>query len=322
MGGSVRLDSRLGVGSVFTVTMPVKAPADACVKPVEVYGTMARQMMPDADIDDTTTDGGSASFADDADDNRPIVLIVEDNVDVAEFMAMQLRGRYWLVVARDGEEGLRMATATVPDIIVTDLMMPRMDGYALCQAVKQSDVLCHVPVIIVTARTAHEDRMRGLQLGVDAYLDKPFDADELVVRVDNLLEKHRLLRERYMQARAEHKADAKDELSPSDRTFLDRIDTIVERDMATGETSVDSVASALCMSQQQLRRKLSAISGDTPLAYIRALQMKRAQQLLDVSGMSISEVAMKCGYYDMSHFTRAFKQAVGVTPTQYRKNKD
>lgn len=140
--------------------------------------------------------------------------------------------------------------------------------------------------------------------------------------VKNLLDKHRLLRERYMQAKAEHRADAEAELSPCDRAFLERIDGIVGKEMATGEISVDSVASALCMSQQQLRRKLSAISGDTPLAYIRALQMKRAQQLLDDTGnIPIGEIAMKCGYFDTSHFTRAFKQVTGVTPTQYRKKK-
>lgn len=322
LGGSISLDSRLGVGSVFTVKLPVKAPAGIGVKPIEVYGAMAQQMMADADAEGKGDDGGVYGNAAAEGDDRQIVLIVEDNADVAKYMSMQLASQYQLIVAHDGEEGLRMATETVPDIIITDLMMPKMDGYELCQAVKQADVLNHIPVIVVTAKTAQEDRLRGLQLGVDAYLDKPFNAEELIVCVKNLLDKHRLLRERYMQAKAEHKTDAEAELSPCDRTFLERIDAIVDKEMATGEISVDSVASALCMSQQQLRRKLSAISGDTPLAYIRALQMKRARQLLDDTGnIPIGEIAMKCGYFDTSHFTRAFKQTTGVTPTQYRKNK-
>lgn len=316
LGGSISLDSRLGVGSVFTAKVPAKAPADVVVKPIEVYGAMSQQLLIDADA----LDKAPTVATDDAADARELVLIVEDNADVAEYMSMQLRSRYRLAVARDGEEGLRMATATVPDLIITDLMMPRMDGYELCQAVKQSEVLDHIPVIIVTAKTTQQDRLRGLQMGVDAYLNKPFNAEELTVRVDNLLEKHRMLRERYMQAKAEHKDDASAELSPRDRAFLKRVDELICQDMARGEVTVDSVASALCMSQQQLRRKLSAVTGDTPLAYIRALQMRRAQDLLDHNAeVPISDVAMKCGFFDNSHFTRAFKQALGVTPTQYRK---
>ena len=324
LGGSISLDSRLGVGSVFTAKVPVKAPAGVVVKPIEVYGTMSQQLLIDADTLDKATapaDATADATADaDTTDTRPLVLIVEDNADVAEYMSMQLRSRYRLAVAHDGEEGLRMATDTVPDLIITDLMMPRMDGYELCQAVKQSEVLNHIPVIIVTAKTTQQDRLRGLQMGVDAYLNKPFNAEELTVRVDNLLEKHRMLRERYIQAKAEHKADASAELSPRDRAFLKRVDEVIYGDMARGEVTVDSVASALCMSQQQMRRKLSAVTGDTPLAYIRALQMKRAQELLNNhADVPISDVAMKCGFFDTSHFTRAFKQALGVTPTQYRK---
>ena len=323
LGGTISLDSRLGIGSVFTVKIPVKAPVGIDVKPVEVYGAMSQQMSVDAEPESQSCDvEQTADSKSDGGSGKQIVLIVEDNDDVAEYMSMQLRGRYQLILARDGEEGLRMATETVPDIIITDLMMPQMDGYELCRAVKQSDILCHIPVIIVTAKTSKEDRMRGLQLGVDAYLNKPFDAEELTVRVEKLLEKHRLLRERYIQAKAEHKSDAESELSPGNRSFIDRINAIVDKEMATGDVSVDSVASALCMSQQQLRRKLNAILGETPLAHIRTLQMKRAQQLLDDnSDMPINEIAMQCGYYDMSHFTRAFKQTIGVTPTQYRKQK-
>ena len=113
-------------------------------------------------------------------DTRPLVLIVEDNADVAEYMSMQLRKRYQLAIAKDGEEGLRLATETVPALIITDLMMPRMDGYALCQAVKQAETLNHIPVIIVTAKATQEDKLCGLQMGVDAYLYKPFNPNRFI----------------------------------------------------------------------------------------------------------------------------------------------
>ena len=327
LGGSLRLNTVLGKGSVFTVSVPVKAPEGVVVKTLDVKGTIPEEMLMSEvispeEMDDMYCAENVVSDADNADsaDQRQLVLIVEDNRDVREYISMQLKDRYRLAMARDGKEGLRMATELVPDIIITDLMMPEMDGYELCQAVKQSAVLDHVPVIIVTAKTTQEDKLRGLQMGVDAYIYKPFNAEELAVSVGNLLEKHRLLRESYIQAAAEHKPDAAEALPAPDRAFLDRLDTVVYEMMAVSDISIDAVAEKLCMSTQQLRRKLNAVSGDTPAAYVRSLQMKKAKEMLDRNDdLPINEVAMACGYYDTSHFTRAFKQAMGVTPTQYKK---
>ena len=327
LGGSLRLNTVLGKGSVFTVSVPVKAPEGVVVKTLDVKGTIPEEMLMSEvispeEMDDMYCAENVVSDADNADsaDQRQLVLIVEDNRDVREYISMQLKDRYRLAMARDGKEGLRMATELVPDIIITDLMMPEMDGYELCQAVKQSAVLDHVPVIIVTAKTTQEDKLRGLQMGVDAYIYKPFNAEELAVSVGNLLEKHRLLRESYIQAAAEHKPDAAEALPAPDCAFLDRLDTVVYEMMAVSDISIDAVAEKLCMSTQQLRRKLNAVSGDTPAAYVRSLQMKKAKEMLDRNDdLPINEVAMACGYYDTSHFTRAFKQAMGVTPTQYKK---
>ena len=327
LGGSLRLNTVLGKGSVFTVSVPVKAPEGVVVKTLDVKGTIPEEMLMSEvispeEMDDMYCAENVVSAADNADsaDQRQLVLIVEDNRDVREYISMQLKDRYRLAMARDGKEGLRMATELVPDIIITDLMMPEMDGYELCQAVKQSAVLDHVPVIIVTAKTTQEDKLRGLQMGVDAYIYKPFNAEELAVSVGNLLEKHRLLRESYIQAAAEHKPDAAEALPAPDRAFLDRLDTVVYEMMAVSAISIDAVAEKLCMSTQQLRRKLNAVSGDTPAAYVRSLQMKKAKEMFDRNDdLPINEVAMACGYYDTSHFTRAFKQAMGVTPTQYKK---
>lgn len=253
-------------------------------------------------------------------DTRPLVLIVEDNADVAEYMSMQLRKHYQLAIAHDGEEGLRMATESVPDLIITDLMMPRMDGYELCQAVKQSEMLDHIPVIIVTAKATQEDKLRGLQMGVDAYLYKPFNAEELTLRVENLLERTRQLREKYRQAIADNVADASEALAPRDRAFIQRLDEMIYENMGGGDVSVDNISLALRMTPQQLRRKLIAISGETPNSYIRTLQIKRAYELLETQATTpISQIARLCGFYDMSHFSKIFKQVTGISPSQYRK---
>lgn len=180
LNGSISLVSKVGEGSVFTVRIPVKAPEGVEVKSLESLGSVPTSILFNAESDVLPESDHSASIseADDADDDNPsdtrqLVLIVEDNADVAEYMTMQLKARYRLVIAHDGMEGLEKATQLVPDIIVTDVMMPRMDGYELCQAVKQSEVLNHIPVIMVTAKTSQEDKLRGLQLGVDAYIYSP-----------------------------------------------------------------------------------------------------------------------------------------------------
>lgn len=327
LNGSISLVSKVGEGSVFTVRIPVKAPEGVEVKSLESLGSVPTSILLNAenDVMPETDCSDSISEADDADDDnqsdtRQLVLIVEDNADVAEYMTMLLKTRYRLAIAHDGMKGLEMATQLVPDIIVTDVMMPRMDGYELCQAVKQSDVLNHIPVIIVTAKTTQADKLRGLQLGVDAYIYKPFDAEELAVSVGNLLENSRMLRERYMQAVAEHQPNAEAALPPQDRAFIDRVNTIVDKEMNEGNVTVDTVAVALCMSSAQFRRKLTAVSGTTPAVYIRTRQMQMAQRILDSNAdLPINEVAMKCGFYDVSHFTRTFKLVMGVTPTQYKK---
>ncbi len=316
--GEIKLDSTIGKGSTFTVKLPTVAPSDAETKPLEVHGDRIMYE------NNTETAGDNEQEQNTSGDNdaRPLVLIVEDNHDVAQYMSLQLQKKYRLIVADDGEEGLRAATEYVPDLIITDLMMPRMDGYQLCKAIKEHDTLNHIPVIIVTAKTTDDDKLQGLKLGVDAYLYKPFNAEELVLRVENLLEKQRLLRERYQKALAEHKSDAANELSPKDREFIERLNGIIVGTMTTGDLNVDNVASALCMSGQQLRRKLNAITGGTPASYIRNIQMQEAQRMIDNdSDMQITEVAMKCGFYDTSHFTRVFKQVTGCTPSQYR-NRD
>lgn len=271
LNGSISLVSKVGEGSVFTVRIPVKAPEGVEVKSLESLGSVPTSILLNAenDVMPETDCSDSISEADDADDDnqsdtRQLVLIVEDNADVAEYMTMLLKTRYRLAIAHDGMKGLEMATQLVPDIIVTDVMMPRMDGYELCQAVKQSDVLNHIPVIIVTAKTTQADKLRGLQLGVDAYIYKPFDAEELAVSVGNLLEKSRMLRERYMQAVAEHQPNAEAALPPQDRAFIDRVNTIVDKEMNEGNVTVDTVAVALCMSSAQFRRKLTAVSGPLP----------------------------------------------------------
>ena len=313
LGGSIKLDSSPGKGSVFTVTLPATAPDGTECAPIGIHGELTQMPMPSDD--DTATADVSGSNATD----RPLLLVVEDNRDVAHYMCIQLQDGYRLMVADNGEEGLRIANEQLPDIIVTDLMMPRMDGYELCRRIKTSQLTDHIPMVVVTARASESDKLHGLQLGVDAYIYKPFNADELRLCVDNLIAKHRMLRERYMKAAAENEAEATDTLQPSERLFVEKLNATVDKLMPIGELAVDNVAAAMCMSSQQMRRKLNAVTGDTPAAYIRRRQMQTAQAMLIADNDTpVGEIAMRCGFYDMSHFTRVFKQVTGSTPTAFR----
>ena len=301
LGGSATVESEEGRGTTFRIALPPHSGHFPSLAEPETPATASCEETP-------------------AGDDRPTVLIIEDNADVSDYMQIGLKKHYRLLVAHDGEEGLAMATEQVPDIIVTDLMMPRMDGQTLCRLVRKSEVLAHIPVIMVTAKSTDADRLQGLRDGADAYVFKPFNAEELQVRIANLLERQQRMRQRYSQAVSENDPHPENSLSETDRTFLEKIrQTIVEK-MASEDISVETVASSLCLSSQQLRRKLSAVTGETPAVHIRQVQMGAARHMLETAPeKSVSEVAMACGFYDTSHFTRIFKSVYGVTPSKIRQ---
>ena len=192
MNGSIKVNSGEGKGSIFTVTLPLHHGSQKwerfdseVMKPVK--------MSPPEALPSSTT-------VDENDNSKPIVLIVEDNSDVAYYIGSQLKSRYNLFYARNGEEGLEKANELMPDLIISDLMMPGIDGYELSRAVRSSELLNHIPIVIITARSTEEDRIKGIEAGADAFLFKPFNSDELNVRVEKLLESRNALRNKYSQA--------------------------------------------------------------------------------------------------------------------------
>ena len=182
-------------------------------------------------------------------------------------------------------------------------------------------LLSHIPFIVITARTQEEDRLRALQAGADVFLSKPFSANELLVRVEQLILQRKKLREHFSQSISHSDTPiAEEQLSADDKKFLQQFSEVVNDQMGQGSVDVETTASRLCLSSRQLRRKLYAITGETTVACIMHLRLKRAHQLLTAHpGMAISEVAMKCGFDDSGHFTKAFKQQYQMTPTQLRK---
>lgn len=254
-----------------------------------------------------------------AGEKRPVVLIAEDNNNIAEYIEILLGERYEVHTAHDGYEALLRAEELNPDLLITDIMMPEMDGYELCSQIRQSDFLCHIPLIIVSARGEDADRIRGFEEGADAYLQKPFNAEELMVLVEKLIEQRNMLKQRFEKILS-HGADANDGLSKEDADFLIRLNRLVNDNMDSGMLCVEFLAERMRMSRSQLYRKIRTLTGYSTNSYILNIRMKRAKQMLLNSTDSVSDIAMRCGFDDTSYFTRIFRNTHGCTPTQIRKN--
>lgn len=256
-----------------------------------------------------------------AEEKRPVVLIAEDNTDIAEYIGSLLHHRYEVHVANDGYEALLKAEELNPDLLITDIMMPEMDGYELCSQMRQSDFLCHIPIIVVTARGEDSDRIRGIEEGADAYLQKPFNPEELTLRVDKLIEQRRKLQERFEKI-VNHRLGPDDGISDEDRVFLNTLRKIVSEHMDNENLCVEFLVEQMHKSHSALYRKIRALTGYSISSYILNMRMEKAKQMLLDTDDSISDVAMRCGFDDSSYFARTFRSTFGCTPSQIRKVKE
>jgi DNA-binding response OmpR family regulator len=246
---------------------------------------------------------------------RPLVLIVEDTPDMRAFLRSLLEENYRVIEAADGAAGLALAKQAEPDLVLSDLMMPVMDGYALCRAIKEDAALDHVPVVLLTARADDESRLEGLGLGADDYLQKPFQGEELLVRVENLIEVRRRLRDRFSRSVAIGPSQV--EVSSVDEQFMDRVREEVEAHLGDMNFGVDWLADEVGLSRRQLGRRLKAAAGLSPSGYLRLMRLERAAQLLSQQAGSVQEIAYQVGFRDSDYFSKLFRQAFGVAPSAY-----
>jgi len=319
MHGEIEVSSQLGQGTVFTILQSLRQAGHKKLQPLDTTAPLpAEPAHPLLEESDIVLPQGLAN-ADDNSRTAPLVLIVEDDRDVAYYIGAQLQQRYSLRYASDGNEGLVLAQELMPDLVITDLMMHGCDGFELCQKMHESEALNHIPIIILTAKTADEDRIRGISAGADYYMTKPFNSEELAVRVDHLIEQRRLLRKKYSQAMIQDKASDV-QLSKYDRDFINKLADLVHAQMPKGNVDVETIASRLCMSTKQLRSKVMTITGQNPNAYILQLRMNKARRLLASTQAPIGDIAMQCGFDDSAYFSRVFKQLFKTTPSQYRKS--
>lgn len=244
------------------------------------------------------------------------ILIVDDNEDIRSYLRVLLAGQYYVIEASDGQNGLRLAKESVPDLIVSDVMMPVMDGLTFCSKIKEDEVTSHIPVILLTARSDESQRIEGYEHGADAYITKPFNDHLLLVRISNLL-----------QARRQKKNDeAKQMLSaediqtdePGERMFLERFKKAAKSHIGDANLRMDDLGSELSLSKVQMYRKVKALTGKTPAEVLREMRMQKAYSLLKQTDKTISEVAAEVGFAIPGYFSTCFKKQFGINPTELR----
>lgn len=313
--GRIEVCSEPEKGSEFIVTIPILKQPDVPVLPdMAAYLENGLSHLQPEEMVELTDDSNS-------DGEAVRILIVEDSSDVAHYIKRQLNPDYNYFFACNGKDGFEKAEQLVPDIIITDCMMPGMDGFELCGKVRASELLNHIPVIMVTAKATHEDRIHGLNAGADAYIEKPFHADELNMRVEKLMEQRRLLRKKFSSGiEAEMLPDTFDVEEISD-VFLVKLRNAVLDTIEKGKIDYDALAYGMCVSRAQLNRKVKAMTGLTTTEFILQVRMSLAKQLLDTSDMPVWNVADRCGIDNDSYFCTLFKKVTGLTPLQYKNRK-
>ncbi len=256
------------------------------------------------------------------------VLIVDDNNDIREYLRTILQEKYQVFEAEDGQKGLALAQEQVPDIIISDVMMPVMNGLEFCQNIKMNEITSHIPVILLTARALNSHQIEGYKSGADAYITKPFQPDLLLARIGNLLRNRHLLKDLWgTSSNAPKKEDktATNENTPlssegtREKAFISRFKKVVEERMTDSELSVETIGSELGLSRVQLYRKVKALTGSSPVDLLRKARLNKAQQLLQTTDLSVSEIAYQVGFTSPSYFTKCYKDEYGKVPGESRK---
>ena len=317
--GSITVISEPGQGSTFKVTIPVSR---GLFRDDEVLPASIKYNMPEPSLQKDSEgyvslnydeiDGGS----DQKRLNQPVILVVEDHLDLGNYIKKQLDSDFYIIQAGNGKEGFKKATETIPDLIVSDMMMPEMDGLELCERIKNDLRTSHVPFILLTAKADQTSKLDGLQKGADAYMLKPFDSSELRIRVRSLIDQRNKMREKFSNG---YFSNLKlNKVSSADDRFLQKTTEIIVEHIADDQFTVELLSKSLGMSNSQLYRKLQALTGLTPSHFIRNLRLKQSLVLLEKQYDNISSIAYEVGFTDHSYFSKCFRELFGVSPSQYK----
>ena len=317
-GGHIGVSSKAEGPTVFTVHLPLNLQAETPTSAAEqspiaepqAFIVPATQATTKADAPQLQT-----IFEENNDPNQPTILFTDDNDDVCQMARTLLETHYRVLTAPNGVVALQMAELNIPDLVVSDVMMPQMDGLELCSRLKQSTATSHIPVILLTAQTLDEQRIAGYEHGADAYITKPFSAPLLLARIHNLLQSRKQLKQVFGGA----DELAKEEISTPDKEFVSKIRSEIHRNISNNDFGVEQLGAAVDLSRVQLYRKVKALTGLSPVELIRATRVNRARKLIEGGATSVSEVAYQVGFTSPSYFTKCFKDQFGVSPMELLK---
>jgi len=306
MGGHLHVNSEPGVGTDMTIRLPVQL-----VEPGDSPAILKQNTVPRPPKSDPVFPGSANA-------DLPLVLVVEDNTDLREFMISVIATDYRVIAATNGEEGIKAGLSEIPDLVITDLMMPLKDGYEVCKELKENEKTSHIPVIILTAKADMDSKLIGIDTGADTYLGKPFDQRELLALMANLINQRKQLREKY----------SKNDLWITDTTaipsmeqvFLDKIKQAVEKHLDDEQFSVDQLGDEIGLSRTQLHRKLKAIMGQGPGELIRSVRLQRAYDLLKHKAGTVAEVGYMVGFGNPGNFSTSFSNHFGFAPSEAEKH--
>ena len=312
MQGDIQVESEVGKGTAFVVYLPVLSKPGTGTAAAWVFPSFGKAPAPIEEFRE------EEAFSE---EGKPRLLLVEDSADVLQYLQLCLRPGYQLQTATNGRIGLEMARDFLPDLIISDVMMPEMDGMVFCGELKQDIRTSHIPVVLLTARAGVSDKIEGLDRGADAYLVKPFDRGELLAQVRQLLEQRQRLQEYYRQAVGVGSGQVQKEpvapLSVAEERFLKRLQEIVEARLTDPDFGASELERALGMSHAQLFRKMKALLGYSAVALIRKVRIRKAQELLGKKEMNMSEIAFAVGFKEPAYFSRVFKEETGVSPGEW-----
>ena len=343
--GNIEVKSQPGVGSEFTVILPMNQKVyegrentefilnDGNSVPAEKKNEI-RPMVEIASMTDITPSETAKEPNQISNEEDPVsILIVEDNVELRNFLSDILSESYRVLTATNGQEGLDQAREYIPDLIISDIMMPAMDGLDMVKNIKENREICHIPIILLSAKSSLDDRISGLEQGIDDYITKPFSATYLKIRIKSLLHQRKELQEIYWKAWSEklnntQETTLEEKLTPSqpqiisyDEQFMQQVMQVMEEQMENSELTVDEFAQLLNLGRSVFYQKLKSIIGLSPVDFIREIRIKRAVQLIDSGEYNFSQVAYMTGFNDPKYFGKCFKRQMGMTPSEYKENK-
>ena len=312
-GGTISVESDEKQGTVFTVDLPVQACA---------YETSSLEDSPASSVSEASPLNEALPIEEEEleknyDSSKPSVLIIDDNADIRSYVHGLLYTDYTVIEAADGSEGIRKAMKYVPDLIISDVMMPGIDGIECCRRLKSELQTCHIPVILLTACSLDEQRIQGYDGGADSYISKPFSSQLLLARVRNLIDSHRRLKQFF----GDGQTLAKEDVCDMDKDFVEKFKALIDAKMGDSGLNVEDLGKDMGLSRVQLYRKIKSLTNYSPNELLRIARLKKAASLLASSDMTVAEIGYEVGFSSPSYFTKCYKEQFGESPTDLLKRK-